>query len=85
MSKNNFELELTPLPSAFDEVVERLCEAIVLHPQCSNSNQLDFTTHPKERTAQILYYLQKTILIDRHADLAIEFTKVLLEDDNLPF
>jgi len=85
MSKNTFDLELSQLPTAFDDVIERLYEAAILHPQRTSQQQMDFTTHPGERKEQILYYLQKTILIERHAKLAKKFAEILLKDDNLPF
>lgn len=85
MSNNIFDLNHNPLPTAFDEVIEKLYESAVLHPQYKNEKQMDFTTHPSERKEQILYYLQKTILIERHAKLAKEFAEILLKDDNLPF
>lgn len=85
MKKNAFNLDLHPLPTAFDDVIERLYEAAVLHPQQTYEEQMDFTTHPEERKEQILYYIQRTIQIERHAALAKEFVETLLKDDNLPF
>jgi hypothetical protein len=85
MNNNSFELDLETLPTTFDFVIEKLYEAAMLHPLNYVDEKKDYSTCKSERKEQVLYYLQKTIHVDRHKELAIKFAKILLEDHNVPF
>lgn len=79
MSKDIYYDGLYQEPCAFDEVIEKLYEALVMHPQSTEFVQPDlFNTH-LERKEQILYYLEKTINVREQADLAKEFAESLLD------
>ncbi|RPH16826.1 MAG: hypothetical protein CBB67_014390 [Alteromonadaceae bacterium TMED7] len=85
MNNNSFELDIETLPTTFDFVIEKLYEAAMLHPLNYVDGEIDYSTRKGERKEQVLYYLQKTIHVDRHKELAIKFAKILLEDHNIPF
>ena len=85
MNNNSFELELEALPTTFDFVIEKLYEAAILHPLNYSDGKVNHSTQESERREQVLYYLQKTIHVDRHKELALKFAKTLLEDHNVPF
>ena len=70
---------LYQFPSAFDEVIEKLYEALVMHPQSTEFLQPDVFNTDEERKQQILYHLDKTISDKEKSDLAKEFAQALLD------
>lgn len=79
MSKDIYHNGLYQLPCAFDEVVEKLYEALVMHPQSTEFAQPDLCNTHLQRKEQILYLLEKTIKEREQADLAKEFAESLLD------
>ncbi|WP_412972943.1 hypothetical protein [Glaciecola sp. MF2-115] len=84
MASENFHHNINT-NSDFDEVVMCLYESIVINPCYIGGNQESLFSNASERKDQIIYHLNKTILIPEHAKLATDLASALLKNDNFRY